>query len=143
MRLITMIATVLLCTLSLRGAEISWQSASVGGAVVGSVLVPATQPSSGLPVIVYLKNLATPRVGQEPDDTILADFVKQGQLVLVLDYAHHAKAISPYLNADLLKLRQEITDTKHPSLLGEYKIDVNHLFILAEGCRLARDVEFS
>src|SRR5207237_6202802 len=79
----------------------------------------------------------------EGDEAIVDDLVKQGHLVLVLDYEKDAKAVSPGLNADVLKLRRDIADAKSKSLLTEYKIDVNHLFILMEGFRLKRAVEFA
>lgn len=144
MRIAAIIAIVLLfCALSLPAADIHWPSATVGRDITGEVRAPATQPAGGTPTIVYLKNLSIPRLGQEEDETILADFVKEGHLVLILDYACDANAISPNLNADLLKLRRDIVDAKNRTLLAEYKIDPNHLFILPEGFRLRRDVEFA
>src|SRR5439155_25417886 len=95
------------------------------------------------PLVVYPKNLSVPRLGQEGDETIISDLIKQGHLVLVLDYENDAKAVSPGLNADVLKLRRDIADAKTKSLLTEYKIDVNHLFILMEGFRLKPDLEFA
>jgi len=122
--------------------ELTWQSAATGGEIHGQVHLPA-HPEGALPTVTYLKNLAIPRIGLEPDEPIIADLVKAGYLVLVLDYAHHPKAISPDLNADMLKLRQDVTDAKMKSLLADYNIDPNHLFILVEGFRLKRDVEFA
>jgi hypothetical protein len=125
-------------------ADISWNSAAINRALTGQVLLPgnADAASSLVPAIVYLKNLAIPRIGTEPDETILADLVNAGNLVLVLDYAHHPDAISPKLNADMLKLRDDIAG-RNKSLLTQYRVDPNHLFILVEGFRLRRDVEFA
>jgi len=92
--------------------------------------------------IIYLKNLAIPRLGQEPDESILQDLQFAGDLVLVLDYQNDPKSISPNLNADMLKLRQDIGG-KTKSLLTDYKIDLNHVFILLEGFRLERDIKFA
>jgi hypothetical protein len=118
-----------------------WNSVTTGGEISGRLLLPAKQIDPQ-PLVVYLTNLSIERIGQEKDETILADLVKLGHLVLVLDYARHPKAISPDLAADLLKLRQDIAG-KTRSLLAEYKVDANHLFILAEGFRLKRGVEFA
>src|SRR5262249_12967835 len=52
-------------------------------------------------------------------------------------------AISPDLNADVLKLRTDIADTKKKTLLTDFNVDPNHLFLLMEGFRLKRDVEFA
>ena len=140
MRVVLVILVV--CSFAL-AAPVQWDSATTGTTLSGEVIEPATASDGPLPTIVYLKNLSTPRLGQEPDETILADLGKSGYLVLVLDYAHHAKAISPDLNADVLKLRRDIADVKQKSLLVERKIDPAHLFILVEGFRLKRDVEFA
>jgi hypothetical protein len=59
--------------------------------------------------------------------------------VVVLDYGHDANAVSPKLNADILQLRTQIGAKK---FLGDLKIDQAHIYILAEGFRLKRNVEF-
>ncbi|MEO6437232.1 MAG: alpha/beta hydrolase [Tepidisphaeraceae bacterium] len=124
-------------------AEIRWESAATRTTLAGAVLQPAATDRTTIPTIVYLKNLSIPRIGQEEDETILADLTKSGHLVLVLDYAKHAKAVSPSLCADVLKIRQDIADPKKKSLLANYPVDLNRLFILPEGFRLRRDVEFA
>jgi dienelactone hydrolase len=48
--------------------------------------------------------------------------------------------MSPKLNADILAIREAITKK---ALLGDQKVDLNHLYIVAEGFRLKRDVEFA
>jgi len=130
--------------LSTSAADLRWHSIVTGGEIAGAVVLPAaTGSNQALATVVYLKNLSAPRVGQEPDETIIADLVKQGHLVLVLDYERHPRAIAPDMNADLLKLRRDIADAKNKTLLTNFKIDVNHLFILPEGFRVKRDVEFA
>ncbi|HSV13712.1 MAG TPA: hypothetical protein VLI90_05595, partial [Tepidisphaeraceae bacterium] len=62
--------------------------------------------------------------------------------MLILDYAHDPHATSPAINADMLKLRQDIGG-KSKSLLADQKVDLSHLFILIEGFRLKRDVAFA
>jgi L-ribulose-5-phosphate 3-epimerase len=107
--------------------------------VVTVVSAPTNVPSSGLPVIFYLKNLAAPRVGTEPDAPILRDFGAAGYLVLTLDFAGRTNARVPFINRDLGKLRDDLFRKK---FLGEYRLDDAHIFIVPEGCRLKRDVEF-
>jgi hypothetical protein len=135
--------TLLTCSLSLAAAPVQWDSATTGTKLSGEVIEPASKSDAPLPTVVYLKNLSVPRLGQEPDDAILSDLSRSGSLVLVIDYAHHAKAVSPDLNADVLKLRHDIADAKQKSLLVDQKIDPAHLFILIEGFRLKREVEFA
>jgi hypothetical protein len=132
---------VLFCAVA-SAAPVKWESATTGTTLSGEVIDPAASDAP-LPTVIYLKNLSIPRLGQEADETILADLTKSGHLVLVLDYAHDAKAVSPGLNADVLKLRQDVADPKTKSLLTDHKVDVNHLYILIEGFRLKRDVEFA
>jgi len=137
-RLIVLLA---LSTPSLAADAITWRSAATGGDVRGQVHTPQDSPAK-LPTVVYLTNLSVPRIATEPSDAIVADLVASGHLVLVLDYAKHASASSPALNADLLKLREDIA-SKAKSLLAEYPADPDRLFILPEGFRLRRDVEFA
>lgn len=138
---LVLIATVLLTTLT-RAGDVNWTSATTGTELHGELREPASTDKP-LPTVVYLKNLSIPRLGTDSDEIIIDDLAKSGDLVLVLDYAHHPKAVSPDLNADALKLRTDIADAKKKTLLTDHNIDVNHLFILIEGFRLARDVKFA
>ncbi len=126
-------------THALPAHTLRWQSLATGGDVAGRVLEPAV-PSDLLPVIISLKNLSLPRIGREPDDAILSDLRATGHLILELDYAHHAKAISPNLQADVLKLRREIAEK---TLLGDRRVDLARVFVLPEGFRLKRDIAFA
>jgi hypothetical protein len=103
---------------------------------------PAANADGTIPTVIYLKNLSISRLGTESDDAIIGDLLASGDLVVVLDYEKNPKAISPQIAADMLELRQEIGGKKK-TLLTEYKVDVNHVFIFPEGFRLKRDVEFA
>ena len=120
---------------------VSWDSATTGSTLVGHVLLPPHAAAGPVPTVVYLTNLSVPRLGTEPDGPILSDLAKDGYLVLTLDYQHSPKAVSPLLNADMLKLRQDASAKAH-RLLDGHPVDLNHLYILIEGFRLKRDVEF-
>jgi acetyl esterase/lipase len=126
------------------GADVSWKSVVTGGQVGGQVVVPASSraasSSAPLPTVIYLKGLSIPRIGRDSDESILADLTNAGHLVLVLDYAHQAKAVSPDLQTDVLNLRRDVAGHK---LLADHNVDLNRLFILPEGFRLMRDVEFA
>lgn len=117
-----------------------WQSSEPGKAVEFTVHIPSGRGTTNPPpTVVYLKRLASPRVGTESDATILADFRAAGYLVVELDFANHTNARVPFINRDLGKLRDDIRAQK---FLGEYKLDDARIFIVPEGCRLKRDVEF-
>lgn len=116
-----------------------WQSADPGRSCEVTIDVPAIQSEKAPPTIIYLTHLKSARVGTETDESILADFRTAGYLVVTLDFANHPDAGIPLLNRDLGKLRDDIRNRK---FLGECKLDDAHVFIVPEGCRLKRDVEF-
>jgi hypothetical protein len=128
----------------LDGERITWQSPTLGAEISGRVLQPVEgRVDQPLPTVVYLANLSIPRLGRDGDDAIIEDLRRGGHLVLVLNYSRNPLAKSPNLHADLLKLRQDITDAKQKNLLTEHRVDVNRLYIIPEGFRLRRDVEFA
>ena len=91
------------------------------------------------PTVVYLKQLATPRVGAESDATILTDFRTAGYLVVELDFANRTNACVPFINRDLSSCAM----TSGEEFLAEYKLDDAHIFIVPEGLPGGkRDVSF-
>lgn len=125
---------------------LEWQSPTTGGRV-SAELLPPTSPAPPeprpSPLIVYLKNLSIPRLAREADESILRDVRSAGHLVLVLDYARHAKAVGPALQADVLQLRREVGGKTPMPLLGGRSVDPAAVFILPEGFRLKRNIEFA
>ncbi|HEY2882984.1 MAG TPA: hypothetical protein VGJ15_11135 [Pirellulales bacterium] len=122
--------------------EIAWQSATTGGAIKGEVYLPKSETAAAaLPIVIFQTNLSSTSNGAKTDDAIIQELLGDGNIVLVLDYAHHEKAKSPFLAADSLKLRQDLT-AKRPTLLADDKIDPAQIYILVEGYRLKRAVEF-
>jgi hypothetical protein len=119
---------------------LAWASAATGGTVTATVTEPnpAVSPPA---LVVYLKNLACERIGQEPDAPIIADFVANGYRVVEIDYAGHARATSPFLNADVLKIRQQIGTGAFPGATG-LAAAKNQCYILCEGYRLLRNVPY-
>jgi acetyl esterase/lipase len=132
---------VLACAVGVPRQALTWESAATRGDVAMRVREPAAiRVGDALPTIVYLKNLSIPRLGRDSDDVIVADLRAAGFVIVEVDYAHHARAISAGLQADVLKLRRDIAGKK---LLGERPIDLARVLILPEGFRLKRDVEFA
>ena len=132
----------LLVTASAAAATESWSSIVTGNNLELNIIEPTADHAatgSPLPVIIYLENLATPRVGTESDDAILKDFSQSGYLVAVLDYGHSPQACAPFINHDLGKLRDDLRAKK---LLAGYHLDDAHIFIVPSGCRLLRDMVF-
>jgi hypothetical protein len=117
-----------------------WQSVVTGKSLDYTALEPAvTTNHQPLPAVIYLKNLAAPRVGTESDEAILHDFHTNGCLVVTLDFAHQPRARVPFINRDLGKLRDDLRAQK---FLSQYQLDDAHIFIVPEGCRLKRNVVF-
>ncbi|MDR3458700.1 MAG: hypothetical protein P4N60_14715 [Verrucomicrobiae bacterium] len=115
-----------------------WPSLVTSNTLEITILAPAQSPANALlPVIIYLENLAAPRIGTESDSAIIQDFRAAGYLVATLDYAHHPRACAPFLNRDLGKLRDDLRAKK---LLAAFSTDPAHIFIIPSGCRLQRDI---
>lgn len=118
--------------------QMNWDSAALGKGVALEVLAPGRAASKEPPpVVIYLKGLATPRIGTEGDETILADFLKDGFVVVTVDYAGAPKAAPPHLNADLLKLRKDVARIVRP-----LKIHPDRIYIVPAGHRMVRDIKF-
>ena len=120
--------------------ERTWSSTAAKHPVKMAVLKPKdfkeNQPS---PLIVYLENLAAPRVGTDADDVILRDFLNDGYVVITLDYAHQPEARLPFINRDFLQLRDQVL---HKTLLPGVEIDPAHVYVVPSGSRLLRDILF-
>ena len=101
------------------------------------VVMPAGTADTTRDLVIYLKGLAEPRVGQVPDATLIDEFTNAGLGVLALDYRGAAKAASPWINADLLNLRREVS-----TLAAPHPIALDRVYVLPAGYRLARDIEF-
>jgi dienelactone hydrolase len=94
---------------------------------------------TAVPVVFYLCNLASPRVGTVDDEILIRELRSSGHLVAIIDYAGHAQARVPFLNRDLAKLRDDVRAKK---ILSDHSIDQAHVFIVPAGSRLTRDLVF-
>lgn len=118
----------------------SWASTVTGGSISATVNEP--NPTVSTPaLIIYLKNLSCERIGQESDASIIASFTETGYRVTVLDYAKNSNATAPYINADVLKIRQDIDSGTFPGSTG-LNANKDQCYILHEGYRLLRNVPY-
>lgn len=140
-RFLRLLAFVALCGLARLPAAEIWNSPTTGQALSLELLepTPPVEAHTAVPVVFYLKNLAAPRFGTEPDESIIASLRATGCLVAVLDYAGAARSILPGLYTDLVRLREEVR-AKH--LLAERKIDEARIYLVPAGCSLLRGVVF-
>jgi len=127
---------------SAAGAEqqSTWSSIVTKQSLKLTVLKPdgfnTNQPA---PLIIYLENLAVPRAGTDSDEAIIHDFLKEGYVVVTLDYARHAEARVPFINRDLGAIRDQML---HKTFVTGIEIDPAHVFIVPSGSRLLREVVF-
>jgi len=125
-----------------------WTSPLLKKELVTTLYAPADDaPQRGRrgrrPGIIYLKNLAAPRIGTDTDEAIISDLLKEGYLVVTVDYQKAEKTIAPYINFDLRVLRARIgadRKSKWPGLFAPKNVDGEHTYILVEGYRIKRNV---
>ena len=103
-----------------------------------------TSGKEAAPVIVYVMNHAAPRIGQEPDASILADYIGRRYIVLLLDYEGDARAVSPDLDWDLQRLFARIYGAKTRSPLHGLALTPQEFrcFFLPAGYRVETDLPF-
>ena len=119
---------------------VSWHSAVAGRALPVKLLTPDSGSSNAAaPLVIYLKNLSAPRIGTEPDETILRDLRREGYQIAILDFEKQPEARVPLINRDLGKLRDDLRAKQFPSAR---KLDDAHCYIIPEGYRLRRNVSF-
>ncbi len=137
-----LLANGALC-LTIQGASVdqfSWYSQCAHATVPAKLLEPPfTSPTNTLPLVIYLENLAAPRVGTESDEEILNGFLTNRMRVLILDYQHASQARVPWLNKDLFELRKAVQTR---GLIPGYSIDKAHVYLVPSGCNLKQNVVY-
>jgi hypothetical protein len=136
----TLLFGILFMGMSGGAQTVPWTSATIGGTITATV----TQPNpvvSPPALLIYLKNLSCERIGQEPDASILASFTTNGFRVVVLDYTNNVNATTPFLNVDVLKIRNDIGTGAFPGSTG-LNAAKSKCYILCEGYRLMRNVPY-
>ena len=100
--------------------------------------------SDGSEVIVYLKNSAWDRIGQESDFSILSDYIQKKFIVITIDFGNDKLAVSPRFDKDLHEIFKAVYGYKTESLLKDLDIIPMEYrcFFLPEGCRLATNLVY-
>ncbi len=124
--------------------SLKWRAPDLGVEVPVRVYFAEAATSEPAPVIVYVMNHGYPRVGQESDESILSDYLRQGYLVMTVDFAGVSEAVSPKFDFDLLALQHAIYGYKTESILAGEELEplVDYCWFLPAGCRLARDLVY-
>jgi hypothetical protein len=96
------------------------------------------------PVIIYVKNQAWERIGQEDDLSILRDYINQKFIVVTLDFGRDPKAVSPAIDEDINSLYRLMFGYKTPSALRAIGLIPKPVrcYVLPEGYRVATDLTF-
>lgn len=119
-----------------------WQSETTGTALACKVLEPKTPVvdySGKVMTVVYLTNLACEKIGQYSNEENISWLSSQGYRVVVLDYKHHERSKSPYLNLDIIALNKALNNGTFCGMDG---ISTDRAYILFEGYRIKRDVAY-
>lgn len=124
---------------------ISWQCKTLNREVPLNIyyLEDKTGPEAK-DVIVYIKNSAWERIGQESDLSILSDYINKKFIVITLDLGKDSKATSPFIDNDINDIYSAVFGYQTKSLLK----DINlvpleyRCYVLPEGYRVANDLVF-
>ena len=125
--------------------SISWKCSTLNKEVPLNIYFQEDKTDSdGRDVIVYLKNRAWERIGQESDLSILDDFIKNKFIVITLDFGDDLKAASLYLDNDLNDVYNAVFGYKTNSLLKDINLIPKEYrcFIIPEGYRVATNLVY-
>ncbi|MEX1239941.1 MAG: Ig-like domain-containing protein [Cyclobacteriaceae bacterium] len=125
--------------------SISWPSPTLKRDVPLKIYFQGTPKELEEPeVIVYLKNKAWERIGQESDLSILTDYLGKRFIVITLDYGMDPQASSPNFDNDLNTLFRGIFGYQTTSLLKDLNLKPKEYrcFFLPEGYRVATDLVY-
>jgi len=95
-------------------------------------------------VIIYVRNRAWERVGQEGDLSILKDYIEKKFIVMTLDFGDEPNAVSPFIDDDINLVYRAAFGYQTPSVLRAIKLEPKaaRCFILPEGYRVATDLTY-
>lgn len=89
--------------------------------------------------VVYLENLGFDKVGQNTNAEDVKWLRDNGFAVIEIDYKNNAKAVSPYINQDIIALNAELNKGTFCGISG---ISTKRAYILFEGYRIQTDVSY-
>ena len=102
---------------------------------------PYQMAADSKPVIFYVINTNTERVGTDSDVDIIRNFLKEGYIVLVTDYKNEKRAKSPDLDWSLQKVRTHVK-----TFCGNLPVWINNTYsyhyIVPAGYTLRRGIRY-
>lgn len=89
--------------------------------------------------IVYLTNLSTPINSTVSNKKNIRWLCQQGYQVIELNYKHHPKTVSPYINADIIAINNQLAKG---NFCNQSNCSNYQSYVLFEGYRIARNVPY-
>jgi len=112
----------------------SWESPLLGKSISCAVHLPDSDAEKN-PVVVYMKNLPAPRLGEMDDETLIKGFLDQGIMVIEADYEGDPRSAAPELLPEIDRWYGYLFRTE------EHPVDNNWIYILPEGYAIDRKVQ--
>jgi hypothetical protein len=111
----------------------SWESPLLGKSISCAVRLPDSDAKKK-PVVVYMKNLPAPRLGELDDEMLLQEFLDQGMMVIEVDYKDDPRAVAPELLPEIDHWYGHLFKTK------DHPVDADWIYILPAGYTIDRKV---
>ena len=111
----------------------SWESPLLGKSISCVVHLPDSNAEKN-PVVVYLKNLPAPRLGELDDETLIDGFLDQGLMVIEADYESDPRAAAAELLPEIDHWYGYLFKTE------DYPVDKDWIYILPAGYTIDRRV---
>ncbi|MDO5447037.1 MAG: hypothetical protein Q4F34_04565, partial [Prevotellaceae bacterium] len=142
MRKTFILALLLACLSDICTAATGTWTSKVAG-TVSYTSNKATNPrkdyNGKLFTVVYLENLGFDKIGGNTNAEDVKWLRDNGFAVIEIDYKNNAKAVSPYINQDIIALNSELSKGTFCGISG---ISPKRAYILFEGYRIMTDVSY-
>jgi hypothetical protein len=97
--------------------KVTWKLTSLDKEVpVNIYFLGGDTGPDGSEVIVYMKNGAWDRIGQETDFSILHDYIQKKFIVITVDFGTDKQAVSPGFDKDLYELFKAVYGFRTPGI---------------------------
>lgn len=119
-----------------------WKSVTTGQDIAYNTIEtkkPALDINGKTMTVVYLTNLACEKIGTLSNKENIEWLLDEGYQVIELDYRHHASAVSPLINRDIIAINKALNTGE---FCGMGNISADRAYILFEGYRIRRDVAY-
>ncbi len=98
--------------------------------------------TSATPMIIYVVNTNTPRVGTDSDESIITDFLDRGYAVVVLDYYNNPATTTPDIDWSVQEIKTSIRTGVGNVYLAGNAASTTYVYILPAGYSLTRQLEY-